>query len=309
MDAVLSENTIPTDSRSSCPRPAAARASNYIPFIRRALDNAGYSHIPVVSLNPGGLEKNEGFKLPAKLIIEALKGVVYGDLLMRCLCRVRPYEKEPGSANRLCEKRREICVDSLTGAKNKYTHKSLCESIVWAFDHLPIDETIVKPRVGIVGEILVKYMPLANNYLVDLLEREGAEAIVPDFIDFFNYCAYGPQYQAEFLGGKKSSAITSKLIIRLIESLRKPAVEALKASKRFDAPISIYQIAEMTKPFLSLGNQYGEGWPRRRNGQAHRQRRPKHHLHPAVCVPAQQRRRQRRRQSPKRPTPKATSPQ
>lgn len=261
MDAVLSgkydTDRLALIMSQTC---GCCRASNYIPFIRRALDNAGYSHIPVVSLNPGGLEKNEGFKLPAKLIIEALKGVVYGDLLMRCLCRVRPYEKEPGSANRLCEKWREICVDSLTGAKNKYTHKSLCESIVWAFDHLPIDETIVKPRVGIVGEILVKYMPLANNYLVDLLEREGAEAIVPDFIDFFNYCAYGPQYQAEFLGGKKSSAITSKLIIRLIESLRKPAVEALKASKRFDAPISIYQIAEMTKPFLSLGNQYGEGW-------------------------------------------------
>ena len=261
MDAILSGkyNTdklaiIMTQTGGCC------RASNYVSFIRRALDKAGYSHIPVISLNANGMEKNEGFHWSVGLLADAAKAIVYGDLFMRCLYRVRPYEKVPGSANELHKKWQEICIDSLTNPKTKYTYKAVCRGIVEAFDSFPIDETIRKPRVGVVGEILVKYMPLANNHLVDLLEREGAEAVVPDLIDFFNYSVVGSQYKAEFLGAKKSAAFVSKATIRFIEALRKPATDALRASKRFDAPVSIYKIAEMTKPFLSLGNQYGEGW-------------------------------------------------
>ena len=106
----------------------------------------------------------------------------------------------------------------------------------------------------------MKYMPLANNHLVELLEREGAEVVVPDLLDFFNYCVFGSQYKAEYLGTKKSSVIVSKAAIRLIAALRKSATDALNESKRFEAPLSVYRIAEMTKPFLSLGNLYGEGW-------------------------------------------------
>ena len=103
-------------------------------------------------------------------------------------------------------------------------------------------------------------MPLANNHLVDLLENEGAEAVVPDMLDFFNYSVFGSQYKAEYLGAKKSLAVVSVAGIKMIESIRKPAIDALKKSSRFEPPVSIYHIAEMTKPFLSLGNQYGEGW-------------------------------------------------
>ncbi len=236
------------------------RASNYVSFIRRALDKAGYSHIPVISLNANGMEKNEGFKLKPGVIIDVAHALVYGDLFMRCLYRVRPYEKEVGSANKLHKKWQNICIDSIVNPNSEYTYKSVCKGIVEAFDSFPIDTTIKKPRVGIVGEILVKYMPLANNHLVELLESEGAEAVVPDMMDFFNYSVYGSQYKAKYLGAKKSSAFLSKSAIKLIEKVRKPAIDALKNSKRFDAPISIYEIAEMTKPFLSLGNQYGEGW-------------------------------------------------
>ena len=185
---------------------------------------------------------------------------MYGDLFMRCLYRVRPYEKTPGSAEVLHQKWKDICVDSLVNPKSPYRYKDVCRGIVEAFDTFPIDETLRKPRVGVVGEILVKYMPLANNHLVELLEREGAEAVVPDLLDFFNYCAFGSQYKAEYLGAKKSAAAASRLAIRLIAALRKPATDALAASRRFEPPMSIYQVAEMTKPFLSLGNQYGEGW-------------------------------------------------
>ncbi len=236
------------------------RASNYVSFIRRALSKAGYSNIPVISMNANGMEKNGGFNWSAGLLTDAAKALVYGDLFMRCLYRVRPYEKVQGSANELHRKWQDICIDSLTNHKTKYTYKSVCGGIVEAFDNFPIEETVRKPRVGIVGEILVKYMPLANNHLVELLEREGAEAVVPDLLDFFNYSVFGSQYKAEYLGTKKSSAVISKAAIKIIEALRKPATDALKKSKRFDAPVSIYKIAEMTKPFLSLGNQYGEGW-------------------------------------------------
>ena len=261
MDAVLSGKydtnklaIIMTQTGGCC------RASNYVAFIRRALHKAGLSHIPVISLNLNGMEKNDGFELTPSFIMDAAHAVVYGDLFMRCLYRVRPYEITPGSANALHKKWQDICIDSLTNNKSKYRYKDVCRGIVTAFDNFPIDETLKKPRVGIVGEILVKYMPLANNHLVDLLEKEGAEVVVPDMADFFNYSIYGMQYKTEFLGAKKSSALLSIAGIKMIESVRKPAINALKASKRFDAPVSIYQIAEMTKPFLSLGNQYGEGW-------------------------------------------------
>ena len=236
------------------------RASNYISFIRRALDKAGLHHIPVISLNANGMEKNSGFKLTPAMLMDAVHAIIYGDLFMRCLYHVRPYEIEPGSANALHSKWKDICIDSLTNPKSKHRFKEVCRGIVEAFDTFPIDETIKKPRVGVVGEILVKYMPLANNHLVDLLEKEGAEAVVPDMMDFFCYSTIGSQYKAEFLGTKKSSALISSAAVKLIQALRKPAIDALKRSHRFDPPVSIYEIAEQTKPFLSLGNQYGEGW-------------------------------------------------
>ncbi len=236
------------------------RASNYVAFIRRALEKAGLPHIPVISLNANGMEKNEGFTIGLPILLDAMRAVVYGDLLMRCLYRVRPYEVEPGSANALCEKWKSICVDSLVNKKSPWTYRKVCRALVQDFDEFPIDERMHKPRVGVVGEILVKYMPLANNYLVDLLEREGAEAVVPDLMDFLNYSLYNGIYKYENYSTKKRSQLLSKAGIWLLAKWRKPATDALKTSKRFDEPVAIEKIAEMTKPFLSIGNQYGEGW-------------------------------------------------
>ena len=236
------------------------RASNYVAFIRRALEKAGLSHIPVISLNANGMEKNGGFKISSGLLMEMLQAVVYGDLLMRCLYRVRPYEKVPGSADALHSHWRSQCIDALTAKHSTKQYKRICREIVEDFDTLPIHENLRKPRVGVVGEILVKYMPLANNHLVELLEKEGAEAVVPDLMDFLNYSFYNSQYKTDFLGEKKSGATVSKAAITAIRQVRKPALEALRNSKRFDAPMPIEEIAEQTKPFLSIGNQYGEGW-------------------------------------------------
>ncbi len=236
------------------------RASNYIGFIRRALDKAGYSHIPVISLSMGGLEKNQGFKPTAALIKDAVYALLYGDLIMRCLYRVRPYELTEGSANELRDTLIRRCISSLTDKKSKTGFRGMCDTIVQSFDTLPINEEVVKPRVGVVGEILVKYMPLANNYLVDLLEREGAEAVVPDLIDFINYCMLNARYKRKYYGKSKGLVVASDAVLTVIKKLRGPAIDALKRSKRFDVPAPIEEIADMTKPILSLGNQYGEGW-------------------------------------------------
>ena len=234
------------------------RASNYVAFIRRALDKVNLSHIPVISLNANGMEKNSGFKLPLSLLLDAAHGVIYGDLFMRCLYRVRPYELEPGSANALHEKWKQICIEQMVHKKG--TFRQVCHGIVEAFDTFPIDEQLKKPRVGVVGEILVKYMPLANNHLVELLEKEGAEAVVPDLMDFMNYCLYGNQYLYENLGDRWSTAAVGKLGVAAIRALRKPALDALKQSRRFEPPMPIGEVAKLAKPFLSIGNQYGEGW-------------------------------------------------
>ena len=236
------------------------RASNYVGFIRRAFDKAGYSHIPVISLSMGGLEKNEGFKINFKMVNDAVHSLLLGDLMMRCLYRVRPYELTPGSANELKDTLTQECIAYLTDENCKVSYKQMCRRIVQAFDEFPIDENLKKPRVGIVGEILVKYMPLANNHLVELLEREGAEAVVPDFIDFVNYSMYNARYKRKYYGRSRKSVFASNAVLLLVKRLRKPAVDALKESRRFDAPVPIEKVAEMTKPILSLGNQYGEGW-------------------------------------------------
>ena len=236
------------------------RASNYVAFIRRALQKAGYPNIPVISVNANGMEKNAGFQITAGLAIDAVHALVYGDLFMRCLYRVRPYEKVPGSAEELHRKWKKICIESLVDKDSTYSYGWVCRGIVQAFDSLPIDETLRKPRVGVVGEILVKYMPLANNHLVEVLEAEGAEAVVPDMLDFFNYCLLGGKYRHEYLGAGWGSEFTAKAGIQVVRALRRPAIDALRKSKRFDPPVPIEKIAEMTKPYLSMGNQYGEGW-------------------------------------------------
>lgn len=212
------------------------------------------SHIPVISLNANGMEKNEGFSIAPQMVLQGLRALVLGDLMMRCLYRTRPYEKTSGSANALKDKWQKICMDNFWAEKPRYTYRQLCEGIVSDFGHLELDESIQRPRVGIVGEILVKYMPLANNYLVDYLEQEGAEAVVPDFMDFLAMFLYDKDYKHKYLGRGFMQSVVAKVGVPALESLRKPATDALRKSKRFSAPMRIDKIAEPVKPFLSIGN-------------------------------------------------------
>lgn len=261
MEAILSGNydtdktaVIITQTGGGC------RASNYIGFIRRALEKAGYPHIPVISLNLSGFEDNPGFKLTLPLATKGLYALVFGDIFMRVLYRVRPYEAIPGSANALHEKWKQKCIAFVSQDKPKRREFcKLCKSIIKDFDELPILD-IKKPRVGVVGEILVKFSPTANNDLVGLLEQEGAEAVVPDLLDFFLYCFYNNNFKAEKLGTSKKTAFTCNLGIKALEWLRSPATKAFRKSKRFDTPAEISKLANMAKDIVSLGNQTGEGW-------------------------------------------------
>ena len=234
------------------------RATNYIGFLRKALKDAGYENIPVISLNAIGIEKNPGFKVNASLLNKAMMALVYGDLLMRVLYKVRPYEKISGSSNLLYEKWVNKCKTSVINGKFGEFKKNIRE-IVKDFDNIEIRE-INKPKVGLVGEILVKFHPTANNNIVDIIENEGAEAVMPDLIDFLLYCAYDNNFKYEYLSGSKKAKILGNAGILGIELYRKEMKKALSNSNRFEPPKSIMELSKGAEPILSLGNQTGEGW-------------------------------------------------
>ncbi len=234
------------------------RATNYVAFLRKALVSAGFEHVPVVSLNLSGLEKNPGFSLSPKLINGAIQSLVYGDLFMRVLYKTRPYESVAGSANALYDKWNEkVKKDLLTGDLKSF--KKNIYGIVEDFDNLPLNY-IQKPRVGVVGEILVKFHPTANNDIVSLLEKEGAEAVVPDLMDFFTYSLYNATYKEKYFGFKKSATIKANIGIKVIELYRTHLRDALEKSKRFEPPKTIKELGRYAEPIVSLGNQTGEGW-------------------------------------------------
>ncbi|MEL7568233.1 MAG: acyl-CoA dehydratase activase-related protein, partial [Dehalobacterium sp.] len=234
------------------------RATNYIGLLRKALKDAGFSNIPVISINPNGMEKNPGFKYSLSLLSKAMMGIVYGDVLMNVLYRVRPYEKFKGSANELYEKWVKICLSSLALPDKKLFGENI-KNIIKEFDELEITNQ-VKPKVGLVGEILVKFHPTANNNVVDVVEAEGAEAVMPGLMDFLLYCLYDQEFNYRYLSGSKLSRLISLGVIKIIESYRVTYHEALANSKRFYASKSIKEIAEGASSVVSLGHHTGEGW-------------------------------------------------
>ena len=261
MDALLSgkydlEHTAVIMSQTG----GGCRASNYIGFIRRALERAGMPQIPVISLNANGMETNPGFKITLPLLTKAMQAVVYGDLFMRVLYATRPYEAKAGSANALHEKWKAICIKSLQKhSLSMAEFNRNIRGIVHDFDELP-RRNVQKPRVGIVGEILVKFSPLANNHVVELLEAEGAEAVMPDLLDFLLYCFYNSNFKADNLGGKRSTAHLCNMGISLLEYFRRTCRRELERSTHFLPPARIQDLASMAKHYVSLGNQTGEGW-------------------------------------------------
>ena len=218
------------------------------------------AQIPVISINANGMETNPGFTYTPSMLVKALQAVVYGDVFMRVLYATRPYEAVPGSANALHEKWKKICVKALsTKSAGMMTFVKNIRGIIHDFDNLE-RTNVHKPKVGIVGEILVKFSPTANNHIVELLESEGAEAVMPDLMDFLLYCFYNSNFKADNLGMKRSTAHLCNMAISLLEYMRKAARIALEKSTHFTPPSRIKDLAVMANGFVSLGNQTGEGW-------------------------------------------------
>jgi len=237
------------------------RATNYIALIRKALKSVGLEHIPVISLSFKDLgERNSGFKVTPKMLLQAVYALIYGDLLMQVLYRTRPYEVEPGAANALYDKWNAVCKAQLLRGVSRGEFKRTARQIIREFDELSLQGEGTKPRVGVVGEILVKFHPTANNELVDVIEREGCEAVVPGLIEFFLFGIAGAVFQEKPLGRSHKGAVGSRIALDAIQRFRKPVNDALAASKRFEPPADIYTVAGYAEKVLSLCNSMGEGW-------------------------------------------------
>ena len=234
----------------------ACRATNYLNLMRKALQSAGLGQVPVFACV--GRETDD-FQLKTEVWIDIVKSIVYSDLLIRLANRTRPYEKVPGSTDILYNKWRKICMNELDNG-NYFKFSTNIKNAVKEFDELELDETVQKPKVGIVGEILVKYHPTANNHVEQVLAEEGAEVVTPDLMDFLMYMAFDDVIKYKMLDGKWMDRAKSEIFIKVLEFFRKPMRKALRASNRFSPPYTIKQIAELTKPHASLGNMAGEGW-------------------------------------------------
>ena len=239
------------------------RATNYIAFLRKALKEAGYPQVPVISLNVSGLEGNPGFKITPKLVDGLLKACTWGDILLSVSQRIRPYEINEGETNEVYNKwQNRLYNDIVNGNKKNLKLKKVIDEIIDDFDAIPIDDSVKKPRVGVVGEILVKFHPDANNDVVGVIESEGGEAVMPGLADFMLYCLYNNNFKRDNLGMKASTARLCNLAIWGIESYRKHAEKRMKANPKFAsrAPGHIAEIAEGAKKVLQLGHCTGEGW-------------------------------------------------
>jgi len=234
------------------------RASNYVALIRKALRDAHLDQVPVVSISSSGIENNPGFSLTRSFLNKAIMAIVYGDLLLRVVQATRPYEKEKGAAEQLHRKWKKIaCLNVSNGNLIKF--RKNINKMIGEFDEIERMD-IIKPKVGIVGEILIKYHPMGNNQIVKTLEEEGAEVYVPDLLDFFLYSAFTSKFKYEKLNGKKRDWINAKIFIDICSMYRKPAIKAFKTSRHFSPPSSIEEKAKYAMELISLGNQTGEGW-------------------------------------------------
>ncbi len=236
------------------------RATNYIGFIRKALRDAGYPEIPVISFNFVGLEKNSGFKITLPLVKKLIKAVIYGDLLQKLLYKNKAYEINKGETEKLYYKWLEKCKKLSIETTKKEFNQSIYD-MVNDFEQIKLDTTKEKPKVGIVGEILIKYHPFGNNYCTDLLDREGAEVVMPDLMGFVKYVMMNGVVKGKILGKGGFTSKIYKTAIKVVDTIEKDYKKALEESKKgYLPPCNIEELAEMVEDILSTGNQTGEGW-------------------------------------------------
>ena len=236
------------------------RASNYIALLRKALIKAGYGYIPVISLNFSGLENSPGFKLTLPILHRMVYGVFYGDLLMLLRNQCRPYEKNIGDTEKLCEKWTAKLVEEMKDKGVKYSRvKKNYKAIVEDFRNIPrTSEKRVK--VGIVGEIFVKFSPLGNNNLENFLVEEGAEVSMPGLVDFCLYCAYNGVMDHKLYGTGAVKARIWKMAFDFVVKKQNDLIRAVKDNSDFTPPTPIDHTKSLIDGYVGLGTKMGEGW-------------------------------------------------
>ena len=247
------------------------RATNYFGLIRKALVDAGYPQIPVIAISTQGIEDNPGFTATPALLHRAIKALIVGDLLMKCLYRVRPYEVTPGSANQLYKTWDTIVRETLENhgrsktarkfiGKEYLPYPTLVKEIVKSFDSLPLKDEPRKVRVGVVGEILVKYQPDANNHVVDVIESQDCEAVVPGIMEFMTTRPYISDWNEHYLG-MGGSKIGYALMRKGLDLYNAPVREAIDlAHGKFSQDLPMPELVKKADEVTSVGVQAGEGW-------------------------------------------------
>ena len=237
------------------------RASNYISLVRKALKKAGYGHIPVISLNFVGLEKNSGFKLTVPMLRRMMYAVLYGDILMYTVNQTKPYEIEKGSSERLADEWTERLVKRL-GDKKSLPYKEILQTyreMIKSFADLPMNR-VKKEKVGIVGEIYVKFSPVANRHLEDYLIEEGAEPTMGGLTDFAMFYLYGRVIEYDMYRIHKKSVHIMRYAFKVLCKKQKDIIDAFREVSDFTPPTEFQHVAELGRQYIDYGVKMGEGW-------------------------------------------------
>ena len=237
------------------------RASNYIHLLRKALEKADMAYIPVVSVNLSGLEKNPGFDLGFNMWRKMIFSILYGDIIMNVSNQVRPYEVNPGQTDATIERWSARLVDGFQHGKglSRRQMRAIFDEICADFAAIPAAGE-PKVRVGVVGEIYVKFSPLGNNGLEQFLLHEGAEPVVPGLLDFVLYCIHARMTDVTLYGGSSLAHGTLKAFLNYVERFQRDMIAALERSKRFRAPSPFRELRSLIHGYLGEGNKMGEGW-------------------------------------------------
>lgn len=237
------------------------RASNYIHLLRKALERADLGFVPVISLNLSGMEKNPGFNLTLSILRKAVFAVIYGDLMMNVGWQVRPYEVNQGDTDACLQACREYLLSEMRNGRGM-TFKSMVKNfdyIIEEFKKIPVTNE-EKIRVGVVGEIYVKYAPLGNNDLANFLMSEGAEPVIPGLMDFIIFKVYNRDVDVDLYGGLWAKKKLCQFLEKYLMKYQHAMIDALNRSGRFRAPGDFNDLHRMIEGYLGDGNKMGEGW-------------------------------------------------
>lgn len=237
------------------------RASNYISLLRKALEKAGYAYVPVISMSLAGLEKHPGFRMNVPMVHRLLYAILYADLLMLLRNQCRPYEIRSGESEELAQMWTDRIAKEMDG-QSKISYRKVRENyrkILADFSRIPRAE-VKKTRVGIVGEIFVKYSPLGNNNLEDFLVKEGAEVTVPGLLDFCLYCVYNNLMDTKMLGRSKAQYPIWKIAYRFFLKKQRDLIEIIRQNSEFDPPTPFEHTVSLIKGYIGIGAKMGEGW-------------------------------------------------